>query len=353
MLLQVYTSTLLFSQVDVEVRLCTEGGDLIRDKELNVNITPLDANTLLPVSFQMNGEEWNSSAPLIIGSGGYAKSLITFDLKETSIREIIFRATIMPVQDFFDSEPVKLIKYRIELHDVRLTDDISKYNGDEGVHYTNNDSARIKVLYKVYDEYGLVTDPKELSNFQNEVNSKFLFANGDEVQYIDENGDMVKFTEIDCAVKRKHKEEDKSRVLKKVFEEKSNELKIAGRGGVVSVFYRINMFSSHQKLKQYNLSGRKYTIELRHPLAVPISIPPVRILTKYHRTIKKEKNVACKKEDTSHDAQIVKEEKIIIKKEIKTEQEGLCESDNNNNNQHKQHVSVMTAISAMTLHNLG
>ena len=332
MQLQIYPSSLLFSRVEVEIRLCAKEGHLIREKEMKIKLTALDADTLLPIKCRVYCEKeiWTDSAYLIIGNSGYIKPEVSFDSKDKRIRKIIFRAVIASDKQSFDSEAVKLLKYRIETKDVRLTDDIAKYDGDEGVHYTNNDSARIKVLYSVHDEDGILRDPSELSYFQNEVCSQFLFANGDRVQYVNENGLLVDITEIDCAVKRKHKEEENIRIAKKVFEERKNELKIIDQDGIIAVSFRLNMFSAHQKLKQFNLAGRKYTIELSHPLALAISIPPVRILTKYHRTKKEKvsniKEESIKEESANIERTLVKEEKIFIKME-KTE--GLFDSDNN------------------------
>ena len=320
MQLQVYTSSFLFARVDVEIRSVDMCGNLIRGKETELKLYALDASTLLPVKFEVDGELFCDCISLHIGNGGYLKSGIVFDAKERATREIIFRAAIGQDQ-LFDSEAVKLIKYRIELQGVNLTDDISKYNGDEGIHYTNNDSARIKVLYKVFDQSGVLADPAELQHFHAEVQSQFLFANLDRIQYVNDCGQLVDITELDCAVKRKNKEEEKIRVSKKVFEEKEREISIGGRNDTVKVSYRLNMFTSHPKLKECNLDGRKYTIELS-------------VLTKYHRpkrvSVKGEEKKK-KTEDIIIKQKHIKKERLFIKKEIKQEkQEGLYESDNNN-----------------------
>lgn len=330
MQLQVYASAFPFARVEVEIQLCNEDGHLIRDCERNINLRALDANTLLPVKFHINGKGWEDAVSLHVGNSGYVKSDILFDSKDTT-RDIVFRVAFCSFLDMdesqnFDSEAVKLIKYRLELNSVRLTDDISRYDGDAGVHFTNNDSARIRVLYKVYDVDGiLLTDRSELARFQSEVQSQFLFANGERVQFVNESGIKVDITNIDCAVKRKSKDEESKRQSKLVFEEKKSELKIF-ESGIVNVSYRINMFSSHQLLKQYKLAGRKYTIELCHPLALAISIPPVRILTKYHRGTKKDKTNA-KEENLPKERKCVnkKEKHVFIKRE---KQEGLFKSDN-------------------------
>jgi hypothetical protein len=226
----------------------------------------------------------------------------------------------------FDAQAVKLLKYQVRLTGTRLTDDITQYDGDGGVHYTNNDSARIKVQYCVLDEEGPVRDYSDLARFHAEVSSQFLFANGDKVQYVDASGCLVDITDVDCAVKRKRKEEEKIRVTRKVFEERVHELKIDPCGGIISASYRINMFSTHQKLKELNLDGRKYTIELAHPLCAAVCIAPVRVLTKYHRPKKSGAGQGKRQSKVQRQSQsqsqrlrpesvFIKQEKLFVKQE--------------------------------------
>lgn len=358
MQIQVYTSCLPFGRVDVELRRVDTCGNLIRGKETKLIINALDANTLLHVAFQSDCESFVDSDALLIGNEGYIKLEISFDSEEKMTREIVFRAALVDDQNqIFDSEAVKLIKYRLELEDVCLTDDINKYDGVEGVHYTNNDSARIKVFYSVHDKHGLVTDPSSLAYFHSEVHSQFLFANGDRVQYVADNGQLVDITEVDCAIKRKHKEAEKIRVSKKVFEERKSELNTTGGKGIVKVSYRLHVFSTHQRLKELNLDGRKYTIELSHPLAAAVCIPPVRILTKYHRT---KKEIAAANSPLSCIKEVkIKEEKIFIKKEpeakkqnqAKAKREGLYKSDNIDNKINPNNVNhvLKQSMNDMTL----
>jgi hypothetical protein len=304
--------------VEVEVRYVDESGRVVHGEDVKLNLHVLDSSTLLPVQFQMNGSDHCGVTSICVGQGGYVKSDIMFDCDDvSSVGEVCVRACfeVNPTV-FFDSEPTKLLKYRVAIRDVRLTDDISNYDGDGGVHYTNNDSARVKILYSVETEDGMVTDSENLATIHAEMNSQLLFANGERVQYVDSGGNLIDFTHIDCAVKRKNKNEEKKRVSKKVFEEQKRELSIAGEMGTVKASYRLNMFSSHQKLKDLHLDGRKYTIELSHSNAVAVSIPPIRILTKYHRPRKvkpsKENHNIIKDDIQTH----IKEEKeCCVKKE--------------------------------------
>lgn len=313
---QVYTSSLLYSHVDVEIRSVDICGNLIPGDGMGFDLYAFEAVTLNPVKFRVEEKLCEESTHLHIGTQGYMKVAIFFDNKAPE-RDILFRV-IGDNNAVFDSKAVRLIKHRINLQEVRLTDDISKYDGEAGIHYTNNDSARIKVLYTVEDEDGLVIDPSDLMRFHSEVQSNFLFANGERIQYADANGRRVDITELDCAVKRKNKADEKVRVHKKVFEERRNEAIYTGESGIVKVSYRLNVFSSHPLLKEFNLDGRRYTIELNHPSATAVSIPPVRILTKYHR-VKERRTKETKginRKFPSHDMSVKMEK-----------QEGWCDSE--------------------------
>lgn len=327
---QVFASPYHYSCVDVEVRLVDGNGRVIRDQEVTINLCVLDAESLIPVPYCVGGESYSGPSTLSVGQGGYVRNALVFD-SQLSVREVIIRVSSQEcLTQFYNSEPVKLLKYRIMLTDVRLTDDIANYIGEGGIHYTNNDSARIKVFYSIDSANGAVTDTSELSHIHSEMTSQFLFANGQKVQYVGEDGELVDFTHVDCAVKRKSKTEAKTRVTKKVFEERRAELNINSQCGVVKASYRLNMFSSHQKLKECNLQGRKYTIELSHPHATAVSIPPVHILTKYHRPKKNKAHEDKHTEDKPYQDKhnINKEKKIKVKEErIEASKEnsgGLC-----------------------------
>jgi hypothetical protein len=285
----------------------------------------MEPTTHKAVSFRIVGHMDDETGYLSVGHLGYAKWDVCFDSVGTGIDDILFCATLRnSPQESFYSSSVDLIKYRIELQDIRLTDDISDYDGDKWVHYTNNDSARIGIYYSAFDEDGLITDPSTLAAFHSRVHSCFLFANGEKIQYADDEGRMIDIAEIDCAVKRKNKELEKVRVKKKVFEERHDEMRIDSSRGLVKTFFRLNMFSSHKILKKLKMDGRKFIIELNHPNASPVCIPQIRVLTKYHR---KKSSMSDKYNKEKNNTFIYKEEIKEEKPRIKSEKtEGLCKS---------------------------
>lgn len=249
---------------------------------IDFDLQALDFKSRLPVLFQIDNTI-HTTARLRFNESGYLKLDISFDSSDMNTRSIVFKANFEGEEESFESDIVSLFKYRMSITEVRLTDDINNYEGEEGIHYTNNDSARIKLFYQVFNHNGQVCDSYELEKFRSEVSSQLLFANHDEIQYMDDKGKMVKIDFIDCALKKKKKGEDNKRILKKIFEERVKERRDIGKGGEIFASFRVNTFSSHPMLKELRLDRRKYTIQLQHPLALPVFLPEVHILTKYHR----------------------------------------------------------------------
>ena len=192
------------------------------------------------------------------------------------------------------------------------------------------------------------------------VNYQLLFANGERMEYIDESGDVVEINKVECVVKRKkNKKLTTSRVMKDVIEMNHHRF---NDDGTIEVPFRVNIFSTHDALKERNLAGRRHTIELGHPMAESVTIPGagILLLTKYHKkdtethSVDKGKDCGafCGGSDSGYgvDYGYVKPEpeRVYIKTEkIKTENdmvldtqhEGLCRSyhndDNNDNIQYR------------------
>jgi len=249
---------------------------------IDFDLQALDFKSRSLVPFQIDNTI-HKIARLRFNENGYLKLDISFDSSDMNTRSIVFKANFEGEEESFESDIVPLFKYHMLITEVRLTDDINNYEGEEGIHYINNDSARIKLFYQVFNHNGQVRDSYELEKFRSEVSSQLLFGNHDEIQYMDDKGKMVKIDFIDCALKKKKKGEDNKRILKKIFEERVKERRDIGKGGEIFASFRVNTFSSHPMLKELRLDRRKYTIQLQHPLALPVFLPEVHILTKYHR----------------------------------------------------------------------
>jgi len=249
---------------------------------IDFDLQALDFKSRSLVPFQIDNTI-HKIARLRFNENGYLKLDISFDSSDMNTRSIVFKANFEGEEESFESDIVPLFKYHMLITEVRLTDDINNYEGEEGIHYINNDSARIKLFYQVFNHNGQVRDSYELEKFRSEVSSQLLFANHDEIQYMDDKGKMVKIAFIDCALKNKKKGEGKI-IKKEIFEECISERQDIGKGGEIFASFRVNIFSNHKMLKALNLGGRKFTIQLQHPLALPVFLPSdVHILTKYHR----------------------------------------------------------------------
>jgi hypothetical protein len=269
------------NEVDVEVRLVGESGSVIVGKEVTVLLCAVHADSNEPVKFLMKGESvFQEYFRLVIGVAGFVRRTVVCDASQRG--EVKFHAILLDATNSSGSNAVKLVKYRIDIVEMRLTDDIGDYKGEGGIHYTNNSSARVKVVYRVLLEDGsLLTDVDELKAFHKEMTAQLLFASGSKLEYKDESGRMVAITQVECAVKRKSKDEVKIRACKDVFVERKDELSVKADGRV-AVSFRLNIFSTHDILKKNGLDGRDNIIELGHPMALAVSTPRFRVLTKYH-----------------------------------------------------------------------
>ena len=311
--LQLLVSSQFFSRVDLEIQCLDDLSNLIRGQETNIFLKVLNSVTRKPVEFRLDGEEKvETEANVCVGNMGYNKWVLSFD-PDTNFDDIVVSAEVPNLKHLYYSNEISLIKYRIELRDTRLTDDIANYDGKACVHFTNNDSARVKILYTVWDEDGMLTDFSKLAAFHSRVRSGLLFANGDKIQHCNAEGRMVDISEIDCAVKRKNKEKERTRVHKRAFEERNKELRIESSTGIVCVSYRVNILSSHEIMGK-----RMCTIELNHPNARAVSVSPFLVKSKYHR--KQPSTIINGQADGVSHVKI-KEENISVKTEKK---EGLC-----------------------------
>ena len=171
MKLQVLSSAMLFSRAEVEVRLLDGDGAFVRGRRVGLRLKARTGNSQ-PVIFVAEGENNACDTVELETTGeGYMKTTLSFDPRDAELKEIVlFVELIDNTQVAVTSDPIVLMKYHLSIVDERLTDDIAKYDGQKGIHYTNNDSARVKVHYIVADVDGPIKDPHRLLQIHSETN---------------------------------------------------------------------------------------------------------------------------------------------------------------------------------------
>lgn len=337
------------SYVDVDIRLEDLSGKQVYGEKRGMILTAMDAESSLPLPFEIDSYA-QPQFLLDIGDVGYVRVTAAFDLATVNVGKVIFCGRFPDEDDCFYSKELKLMNYGMRIIKTTLTDDIRNYTGEDGIHYTNNVRARVRITYQVTKGNVVITDTTELEAFHREISYHLLFANGDKMEYIDENGNVVEINEVECVVKRKkNKQLMTTRVSKDVIEIDPHRL---NDDGSIEVPFRVNIFSTHDVLKERNLAGRKHTIELSHPMAESVTIPGagILLLTKYHKPKESTETVSNKGKIGGNfsggycgggEYGYVKPEHVYIKKEkIKMENdlvhdaqyEGWCSPHHNNDN---------------------
>eukprot|EP00603_Paraphysomonas_imperforata_P005990 CAMPEP_0114425916 /NCGR_PEP_ID=MMETSP0103-20121206/7496_1 /TAXON_ID=37642 ORGANISM="Paraphysomonas imperforata, Strain PA2" /NCGR_SAMPLE_ID=MMETSP0103 /ASSEMBLY_ACC=CAM_ASM_000201 /LENGTH=386 /DNA_ID=CAMNT_0001594795 /DNA_START=62 /DNA_END=1222 /DNA_ORIENTATION=- len=352
------------SHVDVDIRLEDVCGKQVYEEKRGMILHAMDAETSQPLPFEIDGRS-QSDFWLDIGHVGYVRITASFNLATANVGKVKFCGRFPEEDHFFYSEELKLMNYGMRIVNTSLTDDIRNYTGEPGIHYTNNVRARVRMTYQVTRGSRVVTDTAELEAFHKMVSYQLLFANGDKMEYVDESGDVVEIKEVECVVKRKkNKQLTTSRIKKDVIEMNTHRI---NKDGTIEVPFRVNIFSTHDALRERNLAGRRHTIELGHPMAESVSIPGagILLLTKYHKkdsteTLSGRHRGGGGSVDLDGDGDggsdggsggvdyvYVKPEQVYIKTEtIKTENdlfdeaqhEGLCRSHHNNDNKQYKYI---------------